>query len=556
MQRICALVPTYNHYKAIKAVIEKITDYGLDILIVDDGSNNKTKNIIQSIIEQYPKVMLLSLDNNQGKGAACVAGFNYLHTIGYTHAFQIDADGQHDLLAIPNFVNIAKANPTALISGKPIYDKSVPLGRKIGRWFTHIWVFIETLSFRITDSMCGFRIYPLKETSNVLQSAHIGKRMDFDTEIMVRLFWNAVPTLMTPVKVIYPKGNTSNFRLLQDNWLITKMHTRLVISMIFNMVSVLKNRPNYTHLNRTFDSISWSSLEERGPLIGIFFISILYKLCGRALCQLIGWPLVLYYYLTGTAQRNASKIFLKKVFTIQGRHQDPTFKDSLYHFMNFFNMALDKFSAWVGHSSVQDVTENSITCLKNMMLNKGGMILVSHLGNMEFCRAVSQIDHQKQLHILLHTKNAKRYNQMLKFFNPDVNINIIEVTEVGTDTIIYLKDRVNEGDFVVIAADRFPVKGDNRVSYVPFLGDNAPFSQGPYILASLLECPVYTAAAIKEEKKYHVNVDLFSEKIVLDRKNRPEQLQTYAHQYAQYLEQLALKYPYQWYNFFDFWQKL
>jgi predicted LPLAT superfamily acyltransferase len=556
MQRICALIPTYNHYKPLHGIIQKLTDYGLDILIVDDGSNQETQNILHSIAEQYPKVMLLRLDNNQGKGAACAAGLKYLYNRHYTHAFQIDADGQHDLCAIPDFLTIAKANPTALISGKPIYDQSIPLGRKIGRWFTHIWVFIETLSFRITDSMCGFRIYPLKETYSVLQLSHVGKRMDFDTEIMVRLFWNATPTLMIPVKVTYPKDNTSHFRLLQDNWLITKMHTRLVISMIFNIVSIIKHRPNYTLLNLSYDGISWASLEERGTLIGIFFISILYKLFGRALCQLIGWPLVLYYYITGTEQRNASQLFLKKIFKIQGCHQAPTYKDSLRHFMNFFNMALDKFSAWIGHSSVQDVTNNSVNSLKNMMSNKGGMILVSHLGNMEFCRAVSEIDHQKRLHILLHTKNAKRYNQMLHFFNPNVNINIIEVTDVGAETIIYLKDRVNKGDFVVIAADRFPVKGDKHVSYVPFLGDNAPFSQGPYILASLLECPVYTATAIKEEKKYHVTVDLFSEKIILDRKNKTEQLQTYANQYAHYLEKLALKYPYQWYNFFDFWQKL
>lgn len=554
MQRICALIPTYNHYKALKGVVEKIIDFNIDILIVDDGSNQETKSIIKTIIEQYPKIIHLCLTTNQGKGSACAAGFEYLDDMGYTHAFQIDADGQHDLSVIPNFLDILKANPTALISGKPFYDETMPLSRKIGRWFTHIWVFIETLSFRITDGMCGFRIYPLKPVLNILQTSHIGKRMDFDIEVMVRLFWHKTPTLMVPVKVIYPKDNTSNFSLVQDNWLITKMHTRLVILMLFNVVSVLKNRPNYKILNRSFDSMNWASLEERCPLTGIFFISIIYKLFGRTLCQFIGWPLVFYYYLTGTEQRNSSKIFLQKVFKIQGKKQEPTFRNSMCHFMNFFNMALDKFSAWIGHSSVKDVTQNGLTNLKNVASNKGGIILVSHIGNMEFCRAVSDIDHQNRFHILMHTKNSKRYNQMLKFFNPDIKINMIEVTEVGAETIIFLKNRVESGDFVVIAADRFPVTGDKRVSYVPFLGEDAAFSQGPYILASLLECPVYTASAIKEEKKYTISVELFSKRITLDRKNRTEQLQTYAQQYAQYLEKLALKYPYQWYNFFDFWQ--
>ncbi|CAO4835909.1 MAG: hypothetical protein CNLJKLNK_00516 [Holosporales bacterium] len=549
--KIAALVPTYNHYKDIKNVVQRLLDFGLDILIVDDGSDLATQKTIEHILREYPKIMHIRFDKNEGKGVAVCKGFFYLLENGFSHAFQIDADGQHDLSVLSDFIHTSKNNPCALISGNPVYDHCAPMGRKIGRWFTHIWVFIETLSFKITDSMCGFRIYPLEKTLGLLKKKSVGKRMDFDTDIIVRLFWDGVPTVMLPVKVIYPDHNISNFQVLKDNWRITKMHTRLFFQMIFNIRSILKNRPNYHLLNLSNTSVSWSSIQERGHFFGMYFIAVIYRLLGKRICQSISFPIVLYYFLRGKEQRKASYQFLEKTLKRPVRLQD-----QLQHFMHFFDMALDKFSAWIGASSNKDICEKSMHALNDMMLVQGGVLLVSHLGNMEFCRAITDKKYQKRLHILLHTKNSKRFNQLLRYFNPDVQFNIYEVTEMGPDTIIHLKKCVESGDFVIIAADRFPVMGDKRVCYVSFLGEDAPFSQGPYILASLLECPVYTVMAVKNKDQYKVDIHLFAEKITLDRPKRQEQLFFYCQKYAYYLEEYAKKYPFQWYNFFNFWKKL
>lgn len=108
----------------------------------------------------------------------------------------------------------------------------------------------------------------------------------------------------------------------------------------------------------------------------------------------------------------------------------------------------------------------------------------------------------------------------------------------------------------MIAADRVPVVGHKRVSYVPFLGAEAPFSQGPYILAALLECPVYTAIAVREGQKFRVFIDHFSDKVILERKEREEKLRYFSKKYAENLEYYCLRYPYQWFNFFDFWKKI
>jgi hypothetical protein len=159
-------------------------------------------------------------------------GFRQAAAAGFTHAVQLDADGQHDLARLAELLALARAHPEALISGAARYDASVPKARQWGRYLTHFWVWVETLSFRISDSMCGFRCYPLAPTLRLMQRAHIGSFMDFDTEIMVRLFWQGTPVHMLPVDVVYPADNTSNFDMLRDNWRITKMHTRLTLAML------------------------------------------------------------------------------------------------------------------------------------------------------------------------------------------------------------------------------------------------------------------------------------------------------------------------------------
>ncbi len=551
--KICALIPTHNHYLALEAMILRLKQENLDILIVDDGSNHKTKQAVQTLSLNYPDIHLLTFEMNEGKGKAIYEGLIWAKENGYTHVFQIDADGQHSLDAVEPCMILSKRNPQALISGQPIYDQSMPTSRRIGRWFTHVWVWVETLSFRITDSMCGFRIYPVCETIRIIEEFRPGRRMDFDTEVMVRLFWTGTPVIMSPVKVTYPEGNLSNFDVLRDNWRLTKMHTKLVFWMLAHLVSIVKKRPDYQCLDLPEQAIHWASMKERAPLLGLFFLAFCYSMLGKRFCTLIGTPIVFYYYLVNKSQRQASKNFLKRALLLRNLGETPKpFK----HFMAFFEMALDKFAAWTGKMKWDQVEcAGPISFDEIMNKGQGCMLLVSHLGNMEFCRAAASLDHQKQLHVLLHSKNAQRYQQLLRAFTPLTTTNILEVTEIGPDTLIYLKDRIAQGECVVMAGDRIPIRQKGRVSFLPFMGKEAPFAQGPYILASLLECPVYMAVAIREKTSIKVFIDLLAKKIVLERSHKTDQINNYISLFAQYLEMYAIKYPYQWFNFFDFWKK-
>jgi predicted LPLAT superfamily acyltransferase len=552
---VCALIPTFNHYQALPGIVRKLIQSGLKVIIVDDGSQMDTQVALQKLIKDIPDIQLKTLSVNQGKGAAIEHGLRLAAQLGYSHALQVDADGQHNLDNLVEFLQLSADNPQALVSGQPVYDQSMPWSRKIGRWVTHVWVWIETLSFRITDSMCGFRIYPIHETLELYDQRAIGKRMDFDTEIMVRLFWAGTPVLMSPVHVSYPEGNLSNFDVLADNWRITKMHTKLVFGMLGNLPKILANRPCYKNLNLTIKATPWASVGERGSLAGLYFLATCYRLLGKRACMILGSPIIFFLYLKGSVQRQASQEFLGRVHGVANR-TGPTFGERFRHFMNFFEMALDKFAAWTGHLDMTRVDPKGREQLSHLMKQKtGGVLLVSHLGNMEFCRATACSDHKNRLHLLLHTKNSKRFHRLLQAYNPQSHINLIEVTDVGPDTILFLRDRIQAGDWVVIAGDRVPVSDNQRISLVPFLGQDAPFSDGPYILASLLECPVYTAFAVKEDKIYHIYLEPFSERIVLSRKNRQSEITDLACKYAQVLERYAIKYPTQWFNFFDFWKQ-
>lgn len=239
----CAVVPVYNHERSLPAVLHALLAEDLPCIVIDDASSAAATQAIDELA-QHPSVHLLRHNHNQGKGAAVANGLREAARLGFSHALQVDADGQHDLSRVALFLDRACQAPDALICGYPHYDASVPRGRLYARYLTHIWVWINTLSLAIRDSMCGFRVYPLKQTLALLDSTKLGKRMDFDTEILVRLHWRQQPMVWLPTRVHYPSDGISHFRLWQDNVLISAMHARLFGGMLRRAPKLLWRRWN------------------------------------------------------------------------------------------------------------------------------------------------------------------------------------------------------------------------------------------------------------------------------------------------------------------------
>jgi glycosyltransferase involved in cell wall biosynthesis len=228
----CALIPIYNHKDTIARTVQALRAHGLCVVVVDDGSNEATRAVLDALAAGQPDIHLLRLPHNQGKGRALSAGLLAARTLGFSHALQIDADGQHDTADVPRFLAEAAADPRALVCGKPVYDESVPRARLYGRYVTHFFVWVETLSLQIQDSMCGYRLYPLEATCAEIARKPLPARMDFDTEVAVRLAWRGVPVRNLPTRVIYPENGLSHFRMWRDNLRISAMHTRLLLGML------------------------------------------------------------------------------------------------------------------------------------------------------------------------------------------------------------------------------------------------------------------------------------------------------------------------------------
>jgi len=234
MNRVCAVVPVYDHERAIAATLAALKPHGLPCFLVDDGSGAACARVLDALAAQESGwVTLLRHSRNQGKGAAVRTGCAAARDRGFTHAVQVDADGQHDLGDLPRLLALAESHPRAVVTGVPVYDASVPRSRLYGRYVTHVWVWINTLSLEIRDSMCGFRVYPLAEALAVWR--HVSRRMAFDTDILVRLWWRGVPVVQVPTRVTYPSDGVSHFDLLWDNLRISAMHARLFLGMLVRL---------------------------------------------------------------------------------------------------------------------------------------------------------------------------------------------------------------------------------------------------------------------------------------------------------------------------------
>jgi len=237
--KICIVIPVYNHPEAIQQVVRQLEPLKSACVLVNDGSTAACTAVLKKLDQQHEWVTLLNRPDNGGKGAAVIDGLRWAINNGLSHAVQIDADGQHHLADIPLFIEASEKYPDKLILGQPVFGPEVPKKRLYGRQFTNLWIHINTLSQAIADGMCGFRCYPLAAVNTLLNTVKLGQRMDFDIEIVVRLYWQGVDVINIPTPVHYPLDGVSHFKMLQDNVLISKKHAQLFFGMLLRLPKLL-----------------------------------------------------------------------------------------------------------------------------------------------------------------------------------------------------------------------------------------------------------------------------------------------------------------------------
>jgi len=542
-QTFCIVIPIYNHHATIRQRVASVLPFGFPIFIVDDGSNETTQQTLTNLKRELPEVEILRRSENGGKGAAVMTGLRHAHAQGFSHALQIDADLQHHAKDATTLIAAARSNPQALVLVDPEYGPEVPRARLFGRQISRWWVWINTLSLAISDSLVGFRIYFLHPAIAVINRNHLSPRMAFDFEILVRLYWWGCPVVNLPSRIAYPADGFSNFKALRDNAQISLVHAQLFFGMLWRLPWLVFYRPknNDSHT-------PWFRLQERGSILGLRFTFALLRLLGARVCRPFVFLLVVYFFITGKKARMASKDYLAHVGI------EPTRRNMFRHFWSFGQAALDKVLVWSGKIMRQDLLwPNRQPLVQLLERQQGAIFFTAHWGNIEIIRALSLSSPGVKVNALMFLKQGANFAAALRWANRQSDFKIIALETISVATISQLRECVDRGEFVVITGDRLAQGAPDRKIATTFLGSPAFFPYGPFLLAELLHCPSFLLFCHrKNRQQYEVFFEPFAEPAG-DKRGREAAIEENAQRFAKHLETMVRLSPFEWYNFYNFW---
>jgi predicted LPLAT superfamily acyltransferase len=286
-------------------------------------------------------------------------------------------------------------------------------------------------------------------------------------------------------------------------------------------------------------------------------MSFCYRLFGERAARWLLYPVVAYFFLTGSKARTASLDYLRRAGVKNGVNGSPAgWRESFTHMLAFGQAGLDKLAARMGRIGDDRIDfPNRAEFRRVVASGRGAVMIGSHLGNLEMSPAIAKAEPLAIVNTVIYADHAQRFNETLARANRNFGPNLIPASNLGPGTVILLKERIDRGELLLIVGDRTPPVENARVSQVDFLGRPAPFAHGPFILASLLDCPVYLFFCLREGNRHILHFESFAGRIELPRGERQQRLQAYLQQYARRLEAYCLKTPYQWFNFYDFWQQ-
>jgi predicted LPLAT superfamily acyltransferase len=296
----------------------------------------------------------------------------------------------------------------------------------------------------------------------------------------------------------------------------------------------------------------WLTRRERGGALAIRFTVFLTTFFGRAFGRFIARFVTLYFLVTTRAVRESLRLYYRR---LDGRAA--SFGELYAHLFRFVACTLDAFFLVSGKTKYFEVTRDGHEHLAALRDGKRGAILLgAHVGSFYAMRMASK-NESLPLYALMYTKNARMLNEALARLDPEAHAQVLELDpEGGIDAMIKVKELVDQGAIIAILADRVPLGAPaERVMRVPFLGAEAAFPLGPFLLASTLKCPVYTTFGLSRgTHRYDLNCHPFAERIELPRKDRKAALERYVRLYAERLEDAVKKAPDNWFNFYDFWK--
>lgn len=550
--RPCVVIPCYNHGKALTSFLSDLERYNLPVVVVDDGSSDDTKELLDDSSSRFSWMAVVHRPHNGGKGAAVRDGLAWATDRGYSHALLLDGDGQHALEDIPRFLATATRSPEAIILGCPLFDDDAPLIRRCGREVSNLFAALITARFAARDVLCGFRVYPLAPLRNACDLTRLQPRMGFDVEIIVRALWGGMAVVNEPTRVSYPRGGISHFRYGKDNLQLAWLYSGLACEGLYKV----PRRCLRKRFPARKEDGQWHQMAERGTVSGLRSLLRVLEWAGRVPLKILLVPITLHMFVWGGSARTAAIEFQRHIASLK---REPVtavslLRRSFFQFWEFGVSIVEKIVSWREGIPFERFTWIGRDQVKaRLACGRGAIFMGAHVGNVEVIRALSD-SRNVVVNALMFTANSRHFRKVLEEVNTNSFLRVIDVSSIDPSIVFELQERLDRGEIVALLADRAPKHSEKRVVEVPFLGRIARFPEGPWILTSLLDAPVYSVFSMRERGgRYRVEFKLFADRIELPRARRRESLERYVTEFSTRLGEIVLRYPYQWFNFYPFW---
>ncbi len=298
-------------------------------------------------------------------------------------------------------------------------------------------------------------------------------------------------------------------------------------------------------------SASWHRVRERGSLLGMRFVVWLYRCLGRRACSLVILPIVGYFYITGGESRRASRLYLERLHRWSGgrlpRRHPPGWWDGFLHYREFGLNILDRVGFWLGDARSVDLVVHGREHLTRLREAGRGAVLVSaHLGSFDALRLLAERA-GVVVNVVMYLEHARMINAVFKQLRPGVHLRTITPRTGSVTWLLDARARVAEGEMLGILGDRVGPYETRRISWVPFLGVPARFSQAPFLLAARLGCPILLVLGLRRDRRtYEIFVEPLGDRPLVTGEGP-------VRAFVGRLEAFCARAPYQWFNFYDLW---
>ncbi len=295
---------------------------------------------------------------------------------------------------------------------------------------------------------------------------------------------------------------------------------------------------------------SWHSLGEKSNTLALRLIRWIALNLGRPAARLLLYPITLYYLIFATEQRKASLIYLNRVLD-----KKPSLLDVAKHIHCFASTILDRVYLLTGQFDKLDVTfPNENMPLKYSQQGTGCILLGSHIGSFEVLRSYAVRKCPLPIKILMYEAHSPMILKILNALNPDVSNMVIPMGK--PDSLLQVKDAVDAGNAIGMLGDRIMEMDSNKTAHCTLLDAEIELPSAPILIAASLKVPVIVFFGIYlGGNRYQIHFELLSENITLDRNNRQQDIQNWLQKYADIMENHIKQAPYNWFNFYDYWQE-